>query len=468
MILPPNIAFIAWVPISFYCFWRYRIQTAILVNFIAGWALLPSADYVPNSASFPYWILGLSLPSSYFFTKASVVGMCGLLGVVLVDRRAFKRFKPTFWDLPMLFWCLVPVLSAVANPETSSAGLRGALYLALAWGAPYLLGRLYFSDTETLCLAAKAFVMAGMAYVPVCLLEVITGPRIYATLYGYQPYRWIGAQRYVGFRPIGLLEDGNQLGIWMATSTLIAIGLWKLGSVGRILGVPIAPVAVILFTTTLLCQSGGSILLLLALIPFLGMGQKLLPRVLTVLLLLGMVSFACLRLANVISLRSLVTHNAAAEFTAQTLSKVGRGSFGWRLSQDERYIHPALETPLLGSGVWDWWKGSSSRPWGLWMLTFGMYGMLGLLALESLQLLPIARTILFPRAHSSTEGSYLRYFVAGAILMSAVDSLLNSAVILPLLLAVGSLSAPSSITAEIRDDERRPSGGLIAPNVRSG
>ena len=127
----------------------------------------------------------------------------------------------------MLFWCIVPSLSAVANPQSFGAGLRGVLYLALAWGVPYLMGRLYFSDTESLRLAAKAFVIAGLAYVPVCLLEVVTGPRIYAALYGYQPYRWIGAQRYLGFRPVGLLEDGNQLGIWMATSALIAIGLME-------------------------------------------------------------------------------------------------------------------------------------------------------------------------------------------------------------------------------------------------
>jgi hypothetical protein len=467
MMLPPNLAFIAWALVSLYCFWRYRVRIAILVNFIAGWALLPSANYVPNGAAFPYWILGLSLPSSYFFTKASVLGIYGLLGVVLVDRKVFSRFALTFWDLPMLFWCLVPVLSGVANPESFSAGMRSALYLGLAWGVPYLIGRLYFSDTESLCLVAKGFVIAGLAYVPICLLEVVTGPRIYAALYGYQPYRWIGAQRYLGFRPVGLLEDGNQLGIWMATSTLIAIGLWKLGSPNRILGVPIAIVAVLLFGTTLLCQSAGSIVLLLGLVPFLVLSQRRLPRLLAVFLLLGIVSLASLRLANVISLRSLVTHNAAAEFAARVLTKAGRGSFGWRLSQDERYVNAALDTPLLGSGEWDWWKGTSSRPWGLWMLTFGMYGILGLLALESLQLLPVVRAIFVPRARSSIEANYLRYLLAAAILMSAIDSLLNSAVILPLLLAVGSLSAPSPVTVGVGTSEHRLRKGWIAPSTQA-
>lgn len=466
MHLPPNCVFVAWTAVSLYCFWRYRIRTAILFNFIVGWALLPSANYVFDTSVFPYWILGLSLPSGYFFTKASVLGACGLSGVLLADRTVFKNFKLSFWDLPMLFWCGVPLFSAVANPQSFLAGLRGVAYLTLAWSVPYLLGRLYFSDAESLNSAAKAFVMAGLAYVPICLLEVVTGPRLYALLYGYQPYRWIGAQRYIGFRPIGLLEDGNQLGIWMATSALIAVGLWKLRSMERLFGVAIGTVALILVGATFLCQSGGSILLLLGLIPFIVVKHRFLPRLLALILLLAIGGFTVLRLTNVISLHSLVAHNAAADSAAHLLGNAGRGSFGWRLSQDERYVNTALETPLLGSGEWDWWKGSASRPWGLWMLAFGMYGLFGLFALESLQLLPVARTI-FSRTRSSLEANSLRHLLAAAILMSAVDSLLNSAVILPLLLAVGALSAPSAVAVEAGISRYHRPKSWIAPSEQT-
>jgi hypothetical protein len=468
MNLPPNIAFIAWAPVSLYCFWKYRVQTAILINFIAGWALLPSANFVPDNAAFPYWILGLSLPSSYFLTKASVLGLYCLLGVLFVDRQIFSRFKLTFWDLPILFWCIVPFFSAIANPLSFVVGLHGVLYLALAWGVPYLMGRLYFLDTGSLSLLAKGFVIAGLAYVPVCLLEVVTGPRIYVALYGYQPYRWIGAQRYLGFRPIGLLEDGNQLGIWMATSALIALGLWRLRCLDRILGIPIATIAGLLVGATLLCQSAGSILLLFSLTPFIVLNKRLIPRVVAVVLILGIICFAGLRLGSGISLRSLVSHNVVADSAARSLSKAGRGSFGWRLSQDERYVDTALQTPLVGSGEWDWWKGSSSRPWGLWMLTFGMYGILGLLALETLQLLSVARGIFFPVARSTINAKNLRYVLAAAILMSAIDSLLNSALILPLLLAVGSLSAPNPLTNVIQVKGHSRSNPLVVSNISSG
>ena len=441
--ISPWIAFLAWVPISLY-FFRFRpVRVALLVNFIAGWAVLPSAAFAPENVIFPYWILGTCLPSKYFFTKASVTGITCLIGVLLVDRPSLRRFQLSFWDLPMLVWCTVPLMSAFANFQGLIPTLRSELYQNLAWGVPYLFGRLYFSDTASLKMAAKAFVLAGMAYVPICLIEIFTGPQFYARLYGYQPYRWVGAQRYVGFRPVGFLEDGNQLGIWMASSALIAIWLWRRRLIDAILGIPIAWISGALFVVTLLCQSGGSIVLLFCLLPFIFVRQSNLPRVLAGLLLLGVVGSVALRLANVVSLHSLVTHNPVAASAANFLKGIKRGSFGWRLSQDERHVTSALEKPLLGSGEWDWWRASSSRPWGLWLLAFGMYGIVGLLALQCLQLLPIARALWRPFAPGNIADYDLRGALASAILMSAIDNLLNGSMILPLLLVIGGLSAPS-------------------------
>ncbi len=451
--IAPWIAFLAWVPTSVLVFRRYPARLAVLINFIAGWMLLPSAAYPPTSTLFPYWILGTCLPANYFFTKASVTAITCLLGILLVDRAAFKRLSLSLWDLPIVVWCTVPVLTAIANPETSFiAGLRSELYQALAWGVPYLAGRLYLNNIEALELAAKSFVVAGVAYIPVCLLEIFTGPQLYAHLYGYQPYRWIGAQRYIGFRPIGFLEDGNQLGIWMATAALLAVWLWKHRLVTTILRIPIGWLGGALFVVTLLCQSGGSIVLLFCLLFFAFVRQSYLPRLLAAFVLLGIIGAIGLRLTNVISLRSLVTHNRTAYAGAQFLKRIHRGSFGWRLSQDEQHVDTALEKPLLGSGQWDWWKASGSRPWSLWLLAFGMYGIIGLLGLECLQLVPVARVLWLPFARGATQGLELRNALAAAVLMSAVDNLLNGSMILPLVLVIGGLSEPSPAVS----DESRP------------
>jgi hypothetical protein len=446
--ISPSIAFLAWVPISLYCFRRYPVRVAVLINFIGGWAVLPSAAFAPTTIVFPYWILGTCLPSIHFFTKASVTGITCLIGVSLFDRRVFSRFQLSFWDLPMLAWCVVPLLSAIANSRGPADAAGSELYQILAWGVPYLFGRLYFENTESLRLAAKAFVIAGLAYVPVCLIELFTGPQIYAGLYGYQPYRWIGATRYFGFRPIGLLEDGNQLGIWMATAALIAIWLWKRRLVDRVLGIPIGWASAVLLLVTLACQSAGSIVLLLCLLPFLFVRKSYLPRAIIALVLLSVLGLMAVRLANVVSLRGLVKQNAIAGSAAQFLKGIGRGSFGWRLSEDEKHVSIALQRPVLGSGKWDWWSASGSRPWGLWLLAFGMYGIVGLLALEGLQLLPVARIAWSPFGRGGAVDFDLRGALAAAILMSAVDNLLNGSMILPLLLVVGGLSAHASAVSE--------------------
>jgi len=375
--------------------------------------------------------------------------------VLVFDRESFNRFKLSFWDLPMLAWCVVPLFSALANIQGFSVTVRSELYQILAWGVPYFFGRVYFTDTISLRMAAKAFVIAGMAYVPICLIEIFTGPQIYAHLYGYQPYRWIGAERYVGFRPIGLLEDGNQLGIWMATSALIAIWLWRRRLVAAIFGIPVYWISGILLVVTLLCQSVGSIVILLCLLPFVFTRQSYLPRAVAALFLLAILAFMGLRVANFISLRSLVEHNAIAHSAAEFFKGIQRQSFGWRLSQDEKHLDAALEEPLLGSGAWDWWRASGSRPWGLWLLAIGMYGLAGLLALESLQLLPIARTLWSPLARGDMEGFDLRNALAAAILMSAIDNLANGSMILPLLLVIGGLSAPATSSSRSTTNTRQ-------------
>jgi hypothetical protein len=465
MTLLPQAALLGWIPISLFFFFRYPIRIAILLTFVAGWAVLPAANYTPSTDPFPYWILGTDIATDYFLTKATAIGLAGLLGFLIFDRGALRRFTITLWDIPMLIWCVVPMLSAIANPVPFSSGIRSEAYQLLAWGVPYLLGRLYFTDTNSLRLAAKAFVLAGLCYIPICLVEIRTGPQLYTHLYGYLPYQWIGAKRYIGYRPIGLLEGGNQLGIWMATSTLIAVWLWAKQILSRILGIPIGWIALGLFVTTLLCQSGGSILLLLGLMPFVFVSHKTFPRILAVILIVGIVLFAGLRLANVIHLRSLVHQNAVAHFMAAFLKKIGRGSFGWRLWQDELHVNIALHKPLLGYGEWDWWRSGNLRPWGLWLLVFGMYGAFGLLALELLQLIPVIRVVWFSMTRSDIEALNLRHALAAVILMSAVDNLLNSSMILPLLIVIGGMSAWRSAGTEVHVELESP-GLIIADNKK--
>jgi hypothetical protein len=447
--LPPLVALAAWIPISLLAFRRFPVRIAVLVNFVGGWAVLPAANYVSSGNAFPYWILGTSLESDYFITKATVLGFTGLLGVFVFDRASFKRFELTVWDLAMGMWLIAPLLSAIANPDNFAEGWVGEIYQLLAWGSPYLIGRLYFTDTQSLRLAAKAFVIGGLAYIPFCIFELFKGPCIYHWLYGYQPFQTNGAQRFIGYRPIGLLENGNQLGIWMATATLIAMWLWRRNTAQSILGIPISVAAIALFAITILCQSTGAIILLLALVPFVFVDPRYLSRTVSIVLALGILAFAAVRISNVVSFHELVRTNPVAHAADGYLRSIGKGSLGWRLNQDERHIDTALDEPILGYGQWNWWRGGFERPWSLWLLVFGMYGSVGLVSLEALLLIPALRVVWFPLARSDIGYTNMRHTLSAAVLISAIDSLLNSSMILPLLLVIGGMTIWSTTDTEV-------------------
>ncbi len=467
----PLVALLAWVPIGLFLFYRYPVRIAILATLIGGWAVLPTAQFTPSEDVFPYWILSACLPAGYFITKATITGLTALTGVLIFDTRALRRLRLSLWDSPMILWCSAPLLSGLANHAVYRGalrdGLRGALYQSLAWGVPYLMGRLYFEDNESLRLAAKAFVIAGLCYVPICLVEFFTGPQLYAHVYGYQPFRWLGAQRYIGFRPIGFLEDGNELGIWMAAAALLATGLWKQGQVRRVLGLPIGWAAVTLLVVTLLCQSSGSIVLLFCLLPFVLAGGTAFRRRFVVVLAVMILCFAGLRLANVVSLRWMVDHNRIAHDVASFLTRIGRHSLGWRLKEDEDHVRTALTRPFLGLGQWNWWHDGPARPWGLWLLAFGMYGGVGLLALETLQIAPVVGavcgTVWLPPSRKAPPDSDrlnsgavvdsgLRPALGAVILLAAMDNLLNSGMILPLVLLIGGMSVWKVGGSEIKAD----------------
>jgi hypothetical protein len=440
MHISPLVVLLGWIPAGALLFRRYPVRIAILANFLGGWAILPGANYQATPDAFPYWILGVCLPANYFLTKATATGLAALAGVLLFHFADLKRFRPGLCDLPMMLWCCVPLLSAAAHWSTFHEALIGATYQTIAWGVPWLLGRIYFSSDGSLLLAAKACVIAGICYVPVCLFEICAGPQLYAFLYGYQPYRWVGAERYIGFRPIGFLEDGNQLGIWMAAATLLAIFLSLHRRADRIFGLTIGWVATGLAAVTLLCQSAGSILLLLFLLPLVLLQRRSHLRTFVAVLVLGVLALALFRITNLVSLRALAQSNEFVQSLSNALTGIGRHSLVWRFARDENHITVALQRPLLGFGQWNWWQNGDSRPWSLWMLVFGMYGLVGLIAFGAILFLPVVRAVWTPESGNEPN---LRLAMAALILMVAIDNLLNSAMILPYLLIMGGLAASS-------------------------
>jgi hypothetical protein len=444
--MPEAIPFVlwSWVPVTLLLFWKLAPARASALSLIGGWLFLPTARFADSVAkvAFPYWIMPSCLPSDYWTTKARVIGVALLLGVMAFDPKAWLRFRPSFFDLPILGWCLVPLASSLVNGVSPVVSTVNLAYQTLAWGVPYLVGRLYFFNPAGLDLLAREFVTGGLAYLPLCAIEFVVGPRLYEILYGFHPYRTPGMVRYLGYRPVVFLEDGNELGIWLAASALTAAWLWRSGQLVRFLGMPGWLVVSLLMGQAILSQSAGAVFLLLvglATLEFSRSVERTWPLVAIGVVLLALIGA---RAANLFDAKALAMKTSLGRRLVDTSLKLDRKSFGWRLRVEERAAKVALQRPVLGWGRWDWWRAGveGDRPWGLLSLVLGMYGVVGWGLLLGCFVAPIVAFLgTGPSRFWTTPTRASAAALAGALAIVGLDAILNPALFLPFLSVAGGL-----------------------------
>jgi hypothetical protein len=437
----------AWVVFSVVLFWRLPGRDAALAVMIGGWAILPVAPFPASVFAEPIGSGGsmhaLAVPTALLVNKATAIALGCLAGLLIFDWSSLRRVRPSKLDLPILGWCLTPVVSALANGLPAAEGLAQARYLMLTWGVPYLVGRVYLVDDESLRRLGLALVLAGLAYVPLCLIEFDTGPALYQLAYGSHPYRFDGSDRSVGHRPLVFLEHGNQLGTWMATAAVAAVWLWRSRQMPKVAGASGMIGAAGLVLICVLCQSLGSILLMSAvLIPAMAVDRTggLRPRG----VYLGAVSAVVLIAALFVASKGLDAGGLRGK-VRDTFQGMGKGSFTWRLARYEENVPRALEHPLLGRAKPNW-SATADRTFfdpaalGLWLFALGAYGLVGLAMMTLSIAVPVAEVLkwLPPRSWLNPSCSAVT-LAAALVAMNALDALLNSVFLLPLLAAAGGI-----------------------------
>jgi hypothetical protein len=431
----------SWVPVSILLFWKLPPARAAVASLVGGWLFLPTAWFDAGAAvDFPYWIMPSCLPSDYWTTKARVIGVALLLGVMAFDPGAWRRFRPSAFDLPMLGWCLCPLASGLANGLGPVEAMADSAYLSLAWGVPYLVGRLYFADPIGLELLARGLVVGGLIYAPLCLVEFAAGPIFYPALYGFHPYQHDGVSRYFGHRPIVFLEHGNQLGIWMASSALTATWLRWAGRMRHLLGMPGSLVAGVLVGLSLLFQSVGANILMFAVLgtfAAIRLSERAWPIVVFAVLILGFLVF---RAANLVDTKAVAQRSAMGRAAIDFLRRTDRASLGWRLRVEERQGRIALQRPWLGWGRWDWWRVGPERPWGLFSLTFGSFGLTGLALLNAVFWIPILAFLnLGPPRFWANPSRVAAAALVASLVLNELDAVFNSNLMLHLTAVAGGL-----------------------------
>jgi hypothetical protein len=403
-------------------------RKSILAGFISGTLFLPVAG-LP--------VTGL---------KSKVLIICATIFVASFVNAPSRwlSFRPKVADIPMLVFCVWPFVSAMENGLGWYDATSAVLESSIAFGVPYLVGRIYFADRSGIELLAVGIVLGALAYVPFCLWEVRFSPQLHRLVYGFYQHSFAETIRFGGFRPIVFMDHGLMVGMWMTAGSLLALWLWRSGAVSHLLGIPTWSIAAVLCATSVLCKSLGALVLL-------GIG-------LVVFLLLRQTRSAfpviCLILVVPLYLGSRISGAWSGEELATITAGVGSedraGSLRFRLRNEDLLVRRALERPVAGWGRWGRFlvrdeSGSAiSVPDGFWVIALGQTGLVGLIVFAGALLLPVVRLARRIPARMWTQG---RLAAAGGVatLLSLymIDSIINGMINPVFFLVTGAVTYPA-------------------------
>lgn len=186
------LALLGWAPAVIVIFAMLPGRWAAATAVIGAWLLLP-----------PFTVAISGLPD-YSKSTAAVFGV--LLSTLIFYPNRFLTFRPRWFDLPTLLWCFCGIASSVQNGLSVYDGLSNALNQIVAWGLPYLCGRLYFRNLDDLRIFAIAMVGGGLFYVLPCLYEIRMSPTLMGKIYGLGYYQGI---RSAAFAPMSSSTRGS-------------------------------------------------------------------------------------------------------------------------------------------------------------------------------------------------------------------------------------------------------------------
>jgi hypothetical protein len=392
------------------CFSLLSPRRAALSSLFGGWLFLPHFD-----GRFNFFIL---------HSKAAFVSAAVLLGSIALDTERWRRFRPRLLDLPMAILCLAPLATALHNDLGAYEALAATFDTAMAWGAPYLLGRVYLGSSRALRDLATALVAAGLVYVPFCLWEIRMSPQLQYALYGFRSSGFDTVVRFGGYRPDVFMQTGLAVGMFMASATLSAAWLWRSRAVGRVGRVPIAWACAVLAITTILCKSTGAILLLAVGLATLEGTRRLRTPALVLALALTPAAYCAARISGW-SAETVIG-------LAETIGEERAASVRYRVENEHLLIQKAMVRPWLGWGrfgrsfIYDE-NGTMTIVDSMWIIVLGVGGLTTLAAIGAVLALPAllllrtyrARHWGDPRLASATA-------LAVAVLLWAIDDLLNS------------------------------------------
>ena len=346
------------------CSWRVPRHLVVAAAFLFGLLFLPMVDEFgeigkPDRGG-PF--AAIMLPG-LALTKLKVTSLAVLLGVLVTDLKRLLQFRPSWFDLPMVLWCLSPLPSLIGAPPPEGKDpfqmiVAQCFGMFLVWGVPFFMGRLYFDSLPRLRDLALLFAASALVYVPFCLYEMRMSPVLHTRIYGFAQHEFQQSIRLGGYRPVVFMQHGLAVGLFMVTGTLIGIVLWWSGATKNLLSSRWPRLAryspyllLLLAVTTILTRSTGA--LVLGAVGLVALALAAWPR--TRLPLLGL----CLASALYVGTRSSGSWSgySLVPVLTETLGDERAQSFVFRQINEDQLIDKAFEAPPSAgaAGVATWY-----------------------------------------------------------------------------------------------------------------
>ncbi len=451
------------IPLALHLFGKYPARTAAAAVFVIGWLFLPQAKY--------------DIPVLPDYAKTNAMGIAVLIGILAKDPKALERFRFQWIDIPMLCWCLAPLFSSVSNGLGAWDGGSAALGVAVGWGLPYVIGRIYFGTYDGQRELAIGMLIGGLVIAPFALIEMVISPQMHIIFYGWYPHDFSQTKRGGGYRPSVFMAHGLELAMWNAAAAFVGWQLYLRKSLIKtvpFLNLPLLPAVAGLTAVLLLSRSSGALMLFILAMGLFQLCAMFRTKIPLLLLLILPVLYMNLRATGAWDGQALI--EAAGKAAGGNAERTGSLSF--RLYNENLLVEKALMRPVFG------WAGYNrsfvtneqgayiSVPDGMWILTFGKYGIFGLTALTASILL--APFLFFLRVPARRLGEPLVAPAAAFATFLAVfmaDNLLNAMYNPIMMVAAGGLSSLLLVRDSLRQTESgqplnlSPAAGVPATRV---
>ncbi|QEH39218.1 hypothetical protein OJF2_78320 (plasmid) [Aquisphaera giovannonii] len=436
-------ALLGCIPATLLLFASLPARLAVVVAVVAGWILLPPVT--------------IDIPGLPNYGKQTAVVLGCLIGTFLFQPNRLLAFRPRWFDLPMAAWCLCPMASSLANGLGVYDGLAASYTASLAWGFPYLIGRLYLGDPSGIRLLTTAVALGGIALILPCLFEIRMSAMLLPKVYGLGVFE---GRRMGGWRPRVFFTTGLELGMWMTASSLSCAWLWRSGILKRIGPFPAVVPLVTLLITSLLCRTGGASTLLIAGLAALWLSVQLRTRVFLCAVLSIAPAYFATRIPNIWTGKNLVA------FIDKNLDPERAQSLDFRFDNENILVKKALRQPIWGWGGWargrvtDEHGRDISVTDGMWIIYLGDHGSVGLACWTTALLLP---SWIFVKRFPARRWSQpdVAPMAACAMLLGlySIDCLVNGFMNLAYIVALGGLASAATSPAAAYAADRGRAGG---------